>query len=167
MKNFILFIYLIPFMSFANGKDSISISVIEIADSNFYYLLDSILELDKNCSYFSDSLCYTVVIYDSVYDGLPFYYLIFEGNSDISFFLYSDDYYIGCIKYNKHYFFIRNKSQIFDNVLVITDKNSLFDGALKGKYPLDDDDSWPIRYFGYHNCIFYYFGSINDNIRCK
>ena len=166
MKKMILFICFIPLVNFAKGNNGISIPVIEISDSNFYNLLDSILELDKNCSYFSDTLPYSVFIYDTIYHGLPFYYLIFEGNPDISSFFSFERIYIGSIKYNNHYFFIQNKSQLFENELILTDKNHLFDNTLKGRYPLAEDDSWAIRHLGFHNGIIYYLGSINSDVRC-
>jgi len=169
MKKFFLLIYFIPVVGFPNGKDSIPIPVIEISDSNFYNLLDSVLELDKSCNYFSETLSYSVFIYDTVYYDLPFYFLTFTGSPDMAYFLTFFDVFkpIGAIKYNHHYFFIQNNSQLFENELVLTSKKYLFDGTLKGKYEIMDDDSWAMRSFGYHNGVFYYLGSANDDIRCK
>lgn len=168
-----IYIYLLfcifPMIGFSQELKSngVSIPIAQISDSSLYELLKNVLERDSYCSFFSDSLSYSVFIYDTIYHDLPFYYLTFEGNSDITSFFKYPLHHVGCVKYNKHCFFINNKSTLFKKELVLTGKNYFFDEVLIGKYELVEDDSWPIHFYWYFNKDYMFIKTINEEYRCK
>lgn len=172
MRTIILLIFIfIPFLCFSNNDTTskiIEVPIIEVTDSNFYHLLDSVLILEKKCRYFHDSVCYTFYTKDTIYDNLPCYNFMFYGDENITYFLTIIIYdtifgerYIGAIKYDNHYFFVDKRSYLSNNAfLCLTNENYVF--YLEKEYDFCEDDRWAVRWFGYYDGDFYYIKSINS-----
>ena len=145
---------------------NVSLPVIEVVDSNFYHLLDYVLDLDRKCTFFSDSLWYSLFLGDFIYSDENHDLFQFTGNTSRGFYLEnSTDFHIGALKYGNHYFFIR-ATILPQDVLRLTNNQYFLNGYYeKPSYHIDD--SWPMHIISYHNGDYYFIKTAHDKIRCS
>ena len=144
---------------------NVSLPMIEVIDSNFYHILDYILDLDKNCTYFSDSLWYSIWVGEDFYLEKKYLTFQFSGSLKKSLYLEFVSSYIGVLKYGNHYFFI-NGQILLENIFKTTNNQCFFNEYLK-KHDVSFDDSWAVHFFTYYNGDYYFDKTINDSYRCK
>jgi hypothetical protein len=141
------------------------VPVIEPIDSTFFSLLDHVLELDENCSFYSDSLWYSIALSETTNFEKKILLLQFGANESRGYYLENVlDFYKGVIKHKNHYFFIR--ATILPQYLFKTtnDKYHLFGFYKKPSY--HNDDSWPEHLFAFDNGDYYYLKTSRKMIRC-
>ena len=166
----IIFILLLLHSTFATAQYveqcNIQIPVIEVKDSNFYLLLDNVLEKDAKCDYFSDSMSYHLDVYDTHSKGITYYYLVFTGEECMCMFLEDSDWYVGAIKYGRHYFFVSNWRKFsFGDLFVLTDKKYLFNYYFEN-CSISDDDSHAVRDYWFYQSKYQFIESMNEKYRC-
>ncbi|MGI6291845.1 MAG: hypothetical protein ACOXZH_05440 [Bacteroidales bacterium] len=167
---FAILIYLfLTSNSFAQNEKykeyNVSLPVIEVIDSNFYYVLDYVLDLDTNCDYFSDSLWYSIWVGECFSVDEKHITFQFSGNLKKSLYLECVDYYVGVLKYGTHYFFIYGKV-LSEDIFKITNNRCFIHNYFE-KYDMSYDDSWATHIMAYRNGEYYFIETFNDKIRCK
>ncbi len=169
MKFIYLFTFII-FLNFASAQKieftyyNVHIPILEPIDSNFYSMLDYILEIDKNCTFFSDSIWYSLSLDEAIKSDTNYLFFNFEPNEIKSFFLENDfEMYKGIVKHKNHCFFISiNSSDIFFKQT--REKHHICGFFQKSTNRIDD--SWPIHEVEFFDGDYYYIKSIRQNIRC-
>lgn len=129
-----------------------------LSDSGILIMLEKVLQIEKNCSYYNDSLFYKVDIYeiDSVKDSII---IKFEPDDDVrSFFYYKEP--IAFMQYKAHKLFFFSKKP--DKVFTLSNRFETF--IIDDKYEVYINDSWNQYYFGIVRDKFLYLGSL---INCR
>ncbi len=144
----------------ANTRD-VDVSVVRISDKSFYEMLETLLEHERNCSYYTDSLPYGIYVgYVPTNRKDSVVVASISGYSDKEIFLNQD--LLGCLSYKGHDFFIRGDDLI--NSMVITNQKKTF--KYWENYPIAEDDSWAIYDFAYYNDEYHLYNKSNTS-KCK
>lgn len=171
---------------FSQNRDD-SLRITKLVNINLDLLVDSVINMDKHCSYFNDSLCYSIrsrMFKNDKNDTC--YYLEFEAKDNINYFIqyYGETDVQYFIKHKKHLLFIKGdvplltKSIIDENESIFLKKVNTdnliesgldFDSIKNNQViyinnnfdDLKEDDSWAIRCFIIQDGDFYYYESRN------
>lgn len=141
--------------------EKVEINTIKISDSSFYKLLDVLLQHERKCSYYTDSLPYGIWVGKAPTDGKDSVVVVrISGHEEKGLFL--SNKLLGFLPYKGHNFFIRGDNLI--SSLVITEKKKTF--QYHKNLHVDDDDSWAIYYFAYYDNQYMLYDRANT-YRCK
>lgn len=167
-------IYFLIFISFLNIVSAqkpqylnydVLVPAIEAVDTNFNSLLDYVLEMDKKCTFYSDSIWYSITIGEITNAEDNSLLLQFEANESRGFYLENVlESYKGVIRYKNHYFFINVKILPQYYFKYSSDQYNLSGVFKKPSYHIDD--SWPAHLISFKNGDYYYLGTSHQSIRC-
>lgn len=147
--------------SFDFKKDQIedSIRIVDVLDSNFYSLIDTVLIIESKCTFNPYTVAYSIYIEDTIILNKYITFVQIQVDPYIN-----TSSYLGVFKYKGINFFLEgdlSKNKVFR----ISNKKYFYAESYEGIPP--NDDSWPIHNFWYDINKFYYINSVNSTYRCK
>jgi hypothetical protein len=117
------------------------VTVLSIKNPKLYPALDAVIDFEKKCPNYSDSLYFGLSVFDNQFS--------FETGNEFSLALALEN--LGCFKYREHFFFVSNTNDnsFFCDWFSYTDKKFSF--PFDKYYEAYIDDSWPVTEFVYKN----------------
>ncbi len=125
---------------------TIEIDSVEINEMDIYNIIDSLIDYEKQCGYYSDTLSFIINTYkDTSYNDTTIFSITSTNRLKILMSRYSTGYFI----YKRHFFVIEN--ELISNLFFRTSKKRLFTYSI-----------WlvPMVDFGSHSWLYFYG---NDN----
>lgn len=186
IKYISFFVFLINGVVSYCQDSNVFIKRLTIKDEFFLGILDSVISMDKHCSYYTDSLYYSIRLtsFENNKDKMH-YLLILEANDNIKCIVNQFSYpeINSYIKHKNHHFFIKGnlpsflKKEIDEEVNYIVDKQ-VYNEDAENDFDFDsidnknfqitesnsdvvEDDSWAIRCFIIFDGGYWFSESIN------
>lgn len=141
------------------------IPIINVVDSAFFIVLDEVIEYEKTCSYYSDTLSYELLILKgAVYNSSDSVIVFkFEGNEKQDMFIEQDGWLLGHFYYNGHKFFVRGRNLLPESFIITNEKKAF---KIDKNFSPSEDDSWAIYQYVFYGGKFIFYDKIND-FRCN